>query len=214
MWTTTGRKIVILGGGGTAAEFAEAAVVAGNEVLGMLKDDSKAESWPILGAMPDWAALPADVLFFCGFGSAASHRIRLDVLARLAIPPHRYATIVHPQASVSPSAILEAGTGVLAFASIGAQVRVGAHVEVLQSCIVGHDSWLEDGVLLAGGANLASHVQVGRGVYIGAGACVRNGVRVGAGALIGMNATVLGDVAADAVVAGTPAVPIASRASS
>lgn len=195
-------------------DFAEAAFAAGNEVLGFLKDSDGEEPLPVLGTMAEWSRLPGDVLFFCGFGSTKSHKTRLDVLLRLAIPEGRYATIIHPQAAVSPGAVIEPGVGILAFASVGARVRVGTHVEVLQSCIVGHDSRLEDGALLAAGVNLASDVQVGRGAYIGAGACLRNGVRVGAGALVGMNATVLDDVGADAIVAGTPAAPIAGRARS
>jgi acetyltransferase-like isoleucine patch superfamily enzyme len=54
-------------------------------------------------------------------------------------------------------------------------------------------------------------VQVGRSVYIGAGACIRNGVVVREGALVGMNSTVIRDVPAGAVVAGSPARPVTER---
>lgn len=211
---TTGRQIVILGGGGTAVDFAEAAQIAGNEVLGFLKDSGRPEPLPVLGAMADWTKLPGDVLFFCGFGSTKSYRTRLDLLSRLGIPVGRFATLVHPQAAISPSATLAAGSGVLAFASIGARVCLGAHVEVLQSCIVGHDSLIEDGAILAGGVNLAGDVRIGRGAFIGAGACLRNAVMVGDGALVGMNATVLHDVPARAVVVGSPARGIGDRITS
>lgn len=209
---TTGRRIVVLGGGGTAVDFAEAALAAGNEVLGFLKDSGGEEPLPVLGAMAEWDRLPGDVLFFCGFGSTKSHKTRLDVLLRLAIPEDRYATIIHPQAMISPSASVNAGSGALAFVSVGARVRIGAHVEILQACIVGHDSRLEDGAILAGGANLAGDVRVGRGAFIGAGACLRNGIRVEAGALVGMNSTVLKDVPTDAIFAGSPAGAIATQA--
>lgn len=213
VWTV-GGQIVILGGGGTAVDFAEAAQAAGNEVLGFLKAGGGAETLPVLGSMADWSKFPKGVLFFCGFGSTKSYRTRLEVLNRLGIPAGRFATLVHPQAAVSPSATLAAGSGVLAFASIGARVRLGAHVEILQSCIIGHDSLVEDGAILAGGVNLASDVRIGRGAFIGAGACVRNAVVVGEGALVGMNSTVLHDVPSGAVVVGSPAQPLAERVKS
>jgi sugar O-acyltransferase (sialic acid O-acetyltransferase NeuD family) len=207
---TTGQRIVILGGGGTAVDFCEAAQAAGNEVLGFLKDpDSRSEEpLPTLGPFSAWKEFPETVQFFCGFGSLKTYRTRLEVLTRLGIPPHRFARIVHPQAVVSPSAVLGPGSGVLAMATIGSRARVGAHVEILQLCLVAHDCQLEDGVILAGGANLAGGTSVGRSAYIGAGACVRNGAKVGAEALLGMNSTLLEDLPPKAVYAGNPARPV------
>jgi acetyltransferase-like isoleucine patch superfamily enzyme len=88
---------------------------------------------------------------------------------------------------------------------------LGAHVEILQSVLIAHDCCLEDGVIVAGGANLAAAVHVGRGAYIGAGACIRGKTRVGQKALLGMNSTLLEDLPADAVYAGSPAKQIRSR---
>ncbi|MBI4381946.1 MAG: hypothetical protein HY574_12255 [candidate division NC10 bacterium] len=208
---STSQRIVILGGGGTAVDFSEAALAAGNEVLGFLKDSAEQEPLPILGTLAEWKRLPEDVKFFCGFGSATSYKTRLDVLARLGIPEQRYAVIVHPQAAVSPSATLGPGCGMLSFVSLGARVRLGAHVEILQSVLIAHDCCLEDGVIIAGGANLAAAVHVGRGAYIGAGACIRGKTLVGERALLGMNSTLLENLPAGAMYAGSPAKQIRTR---
>lgn len=208
---STSQRIVILGGGGTAVDFSEAALAAGNEVLGFLKDSAEQEPLPILGTLAEWKRLPEDVKFFCGFGSVTSYETRLDVLARLGIPEQRYAIIVHPQAAVSPSVTLGQGCGILSFTSLGARVRLGAHVEILQSVLIAHDCCLEDGVIIAGGANLAAAVHVERSAYIGAGACIRGKTRVGQKALLGMNSTLLEDLPADAIYAGSPARLIRSR---
>lgn len=206
--STTDQRIVILGGGGTAVDFSEAALAAGNEVLGFLKDTAEEEPLPVLGILADWKRLPEDVKFFCGFGSVTSYKTRLEILARLGIPEHRYAVILHPQAVVSPSAFLGPGCGILACASLGARARLGAHVEVLQSALIAHDCCLEDGVIVAGGANLAGGIHIGRGAYVGAGACIRGGIRVGERALLGMNSTLLEDVPPGAVYVGSPAKPV------
>lgn len=201
------EQIVILGTGGTAIDFSEAALASGNEVLGFLDDDdnAKGKGLPVLGPLASWKDMPDGTRFFLGIGSVSSHQHRLEIVERLGIPEQRFATIVHPRAVLSPSARLGPGCGVLALATLGARVRMGAHVEILQLCLVGHDCCLEDGVILTGGANLAGSVHVGRCAYIGAGASVKGGARVGAGALLGMNSTLLEDLPEGAVYAGSPA---------
>lgn len=210
----TGQQIVILGTGGTSVDFSEAAVASGNRVLGFLDDDERAGGLglPVLGPLGSWRDLPREVKFFCGIGSVRSYKHRLDLLDRLAIPLDRFATIIHPSVVISPSAVLGAGCGVLALSTFGAGVRLGAHVEVLQLCLVGHDCDLGDGVILAGGANLAGGVRVGRCAYVGGGACVRNNLRVGTRALLGMNSTLLENLPNDSVYAGSPARPVVTGA--
>lgn len=208
---TVGRRLVILGAGGTAIDYCEAAEAAGNEVLGLL-DDRATEAnqglYPVLGPLDAWRKLPPDVLMFLGIGSVASHRDRLQIVERLAIPADRYATIIHPRASISPSAVIGLGSGVLAHAAVGARVRVGSHVEVLQLCLIGHDCRIEDGAVVSGSASLSGNVQIGRCAFIGAGATVRNGLHVGDGALLGMNSTLLEHLPEGAVYAGSPARPV------
>lgn len=205
--TACREQIVILGTGGTAIDFSEAALASGNEVLGFLDDDvnAKHKGLPVLGPLASWKDMPASAKFFLGIGSISSYQHRLEIVAKLGIPEERFATIIHPRAVLSPSASLGPGCGILALATLGARVRVGAHVEVLQLCLVGHDCCLEDGVILTGGANLAGSVHVGRCAYIGAGASVKGGARVGAGSLLGMNSTLLEDLPEGTVYAGSPA---------
>lgn len=201
------ERIVFLGTGGTAIDFSEAAQASGHEVLGFLDDDvnAKQKGLSVLGPLVSWKDMPDDTKFFLGIGSVSSHQHRLEIVARLGIPEQRFATIVHPCAVLSPSASLGPGCGVLALATLGARVRVGSHVEILQLCLVGHDCCLEDGVILTGGVNLAGSVHVGRCAYIGAGASVKGGVCVGACSLLGMNSTLLEDLPEGTVYAGSPA---------
>lgn len=210
---TPPAQLVILGAGGTSIDFCEAAIVGGHEVLGLLDDAVKGRvcGFPVLGPLHAWRDLPEHVRFFCGIGSVSAHRSRLTLIERLQIPECRYGTIVHPTAVVSPSSVIGPGSGILALATLGSGVIVGPHVEILQLCLVAHDCHLEAGAILAGGANLASHVRVSRCAYVGAGAMVRNGLQLGEGSLLGMNSTLIEDVPAGAVWAGSPARPLPAR---
>lgn len=208
---TVGRRIVILGAGGTAVDFYEAARVSGNDVLGLLDDKISAtdqSNYPVIGPLDSWKDLPSDILFFLGIGSVTSHRHRLKIIERLGIPAERYAIIVHPQASISPSAVIGRGSGVLAHSAVGARAYVGSHVEILQLCLIGHDARIEDGAVVSGSASLSGGVHIGCCAFIGVAATIRNGLRVGADALLGMNSTLLENVPVGAVYAGTPARPI------
>ena len=207
---STRSPLVILGAGGTSIDFCEAAIASGHEVFGLL-DDAVREAvcgFPVLGPLDAWRDLPEHVRFFCGIGSTSSHRSRLALIERLQIPECRYGTIIHPTAVVSPSAAIGPGCGILALSTIGSRVVLGAHVEILQLCLVAHDCRLDAGAIAAGGANLAGGVHVGCCAFVGAGATVRNELQLGAGSLLGMNATLTEDLPADAIYAGTPARPM------
>jgi sugar O-acyltransferase (sialic acid O-acetyltransferase NeuD family) len=207
---STRSPLVILGAGGTSIDFCDAAIAGGHEVLGLLDDDVRGPvcGFPVLGPLDAWRDLPEHVRFFSGIGSTCSHRRRLVLIERLRIPEHRYATIVHPTAVVSPSAVIGLGCGILALSAVGCRAVLAPHVEILQLCLIAHDCRLDAGAIVAGGANLAGGVHVGCCAYVGASATVRNELWLGAGSLLGMNATLTENLPVNAIYAGTPARPM------
>lgn len=122
------------------------------------------------------------------------------------------ATVVAPDAHVSPSAavgsgcILQRGVKVLRGAIVGEACKLNVDAVVHHDCRVG------DFCTLAPGARLLGAVELGERVLVGAGAIVLAGLRIGAGATIGAGAVVTRNVPSDSRVAGVPAQDLDGRA--
>ena len=138
-------------------------------------------------------------------GRPGDYTSRPRIVGALGLPPERYATIIHPSASVSGSSRVGPGTVVLAQTVLTAAVTVGSHVAIMPHVTLTHDDVVNDFATLASGVCLGGDVHVGRCAYIGAGALVREKRSIGPGALIGMGTTVTRDVPAHEVWAGVPA---------
>jgi sugar O-acyltransferase (sialic acid O-acetyltransferase NeuD family) len=210
------NDILILGTGGNCIDILDA-ILALNEsggapgyrVRGFL-DDNK-ELWgqavqgcQVLGPLSD-APKYSDCLFVNGIGSFRNYWRKPTILAAMKIPDERFATIVHPQASVSRFATVGPGTVVLPMTTISARAKVGRHVMILPNAIISHDVVVGDYTCMASGACLAGNVQIGTACYLGANCAVTNGVRMGDFSLAGIGAVVLKDVPEKAVVVGNPA---------
>jgi sugar O-acyltransferase (sialic acid O-acetyltransferase NeuD family) len=203
--------LLLVGAGGLARETL-AAARALPEVftpLGMLDDNPRrhgdtVDGVPVLGGS-DLVHDHPDALVLLCVASPARPAGRVTVSARLGLPAERYATLVHPAASVAPGVELGAGTILLAGVVVTAPQRVGSHVVAMPHVLLTHDDVVGDCVTMAGRATLAGGVVVDEAAYLGAGCLVRQGVRIGAQAVVGMGAVVLDDVPSGQTWAGVPA---------
>jgi sugar O-acyltransferase (sialic acid O-acetyltransferase NeuD family) len=212
--------LLIVGAGGLARETA-AAVHAINEhkrtfrLLGFLDDNpalhgTVRDGVTILGGSSMVDDSPEVAVVVC-VASPRDQLVRARVVERLGLPSHRYATLIHPSASVGAGCQVGPGSILLAQTVLTADVTVGEHVAVMPQTVLTHDDVIERYATLASGVRLGGTVRLGEGCYIGAGALVREGLTIGAGALIGMGSTVLHDVPAGEVWIGSPARPRAAR---
>jgi len=138
-------------------------------------------------------------------GRPGNYASRPRIVEKLGLPPERYATIIHPAATVSATSQVGPGSVLLAQTVLTAAVTVGSHVAIMPHVTLTHDDVVSDFATLASGVCLGGGVRVGWCAYIGAGALVREHLSVGSGALVGMGAIVTRDIPPHEVWAGVPA---------
>jgi len=214
MGTRTAQPLLILGAGGFAREAADAVRAAQSvggpyEVVGLLDDNPglhgrSVGGTPVLGPF-EAVEEHATAVVVVAVGRPDAYTVRRDVVTRLALPVERFATVVHPAASVGSTCTVGPGSVLLAHVTLTADVVVGAHVAVMPQVVLTHDVRVDDYATLASGVRLGGAVQVGTGAYLASGVCVREGCRIGPWAMVGMGSTVIRDVLPERVSYGSPA---------
>jgi sugar O-acyltransferase (sialic acid O-acetyltransferase NeuD family) len=137
-------------------------------------------------------------------GGIGDISIRMKVFQRLKESGFICPAVVHPRATIEPSASIAAGVQIFAHAYIGCEAQVSFGCIVNTAAVVSHDCILGEYANISPGALLAGEVEIGPQVLIGMGATINLQVKVGAGARIGNGATVKEDVPTRGIVrAGT-----------
>lgn len=208
--------IVILGSGSHGIDILECMLEQNRiseryQPLGFL-DDRPAQptvhGFPVLGGLGEVPGLASEVQFVTAIGSPNSYRSKPALLGSLGIAPHRWASVVHPSAWVSPWAEVGRGCVILQQCTLSAGCRLADQVVLLPGCRVSHDTMVDDFNTLATGVILSGFVRVEANCYLGAGSLVRERLTLGRGCLVGMGSVVVKGVAAGERVAGNPARPL------
>jgi sugar O-acyltransferase (sialic acid O-acetyltransferase NeuD family) len=203
-------RCLVLGSGGHAHVVVDAllrsAESGGGWTATAVLDDDESRSEGVLGVpykgpIANVGSLEHDGLIL----AIGDNRRRTEVFQELSSKGLNFVTVVHPAATIAPSA--EVGRGTLACAGVvvNPEAKVDANVILNTACTVDHHCRIGAGAHIAPGANLAGNVSVGEEALVGIGASIAPGVSVGARATIGAGSTVLSDVPSGATVVGSPA---------
>lgn len=122
------------------------------------------------------------------------------VSAGLALPP-----LVHPHASIAPSANIDQGCHILAGSVIGSDVKLKRCVIVNTSASVDHECHLKEGVHIAPGVTLCGCVVVDSYSLVGPGSVVLPHIKIGSNSIIGAGSVVTRDIPDNVIVWGSPA---------
>jgi sugar O-acyltransferase (sialic acid O-acetyltransferase NeuD family) len=209
--------LLLVGAGGFARETAEA-VRALNAVrptwrLRGFVDDTPALHGTLIGGVPVLGPIdlvdehPHDRIVITT-GRPDNYVSRLLISRRLGLDDDRYATIVHPTATIGTTCTVGAGSVLLAHADLTADVVVGRHVAVMPQVVLPHDVRIDDFATLASGVRVGGACHVAMGAYVGSGACLRERITIGAWAMVGMGSVVIRDVASERLCMGAPALEV------
>ena len=147
----TPRPLLLVGAGGLAREVLAAVRLQPSEwkPIGALDDDpskhgADLDGVPVLGGSEVAGELTDAAVVVC-MAHARRPTGRLCFARRLALPDDRWATIVHPAASVPEGSVLGPGTVLLAGVVITTPLRIGAHVVAMPHVLITHDDKISDG---------------------------------------------------------------------
>jgi sugar O-acyltransferase (sialic acid O-acetyltransferase NeuD family) len=197
--------LVILGAGGHGKVVADAALARGHWARVVATDRNAARcrgellAGVILLPLEAALALP-DADFHVAIGSSEARERESELLAGRAL-----ASILHPAATVSPHAVIDAGCFVAAQAVVAPAAVLGRGVIVNHGGVVDHDVQVGAFSHVAPQAALGGGAWVGRGVLVGAGSSVLPGLRICDGVTLGAGAVVRAAITEPGVYAGVPA---------
>jgi sugar O-acyltransferase (sialic acid O-acetyltransferase NeuD family) len=204
-------RIIIVGAGGQgtiAADIAHALHDAGVPVLlvGFVDDDTALRgslklNAPVLGPISELHSFPHDAVVVA-IGDNERRRL---VSERLTARGEVLAAVIHPTASVSPTAQIGQGSMLSAGAIVLPNAVLGKGVILNTKASVDHDTTVGDFAHVSAGATVGARAQIGEGVLIALGASVISGVSVGAHSIVGAGATVLNDLPPAVRAWGVPA---------
>ncbi len=181
------KRLLIVGAGGHGRSVAEAVLAGGIYQLAGFVDDAFPDlrqlwDWPVFGATAGLidCRQHADVAIV----AIGNNCLREALHNSLAVAGFELATVIHPQAMVSPRAVIGAGTAVMAGAIVGTEAQLGAGVIGNAGAVGDHHCRVEDFGHLGVNAAMAGGAVLGRGAWMQAGCALGYGVRVEDGAVL------------------------------
>ena len=202
------QPLVLVGGGGHALVVAEAAAGANFEVVGFLDDNPDA----VLGRSPNGTIRVGhmneldrigDRRWILGVGHLAFRAAVIDRLIQLEHGTGA-ATVIHPTAVVSPTARIGVGVFIGPRAVVNARAVVMDHAIVNTGAIVEHECVVGFNTHIAPGVVLAGRVRVGTQTLVGVGARVLPDLSIGDRCIIGAGTVVVRSVLDERTVVGVP----------
>ena len=194
------RNLIILGAGGTAFDLLDIALAMNKiekqwNILGFLDDNiqligKSVYDLPVLGTISQFAEYN-DAYFASSIGDAYRTKLRKIVRDKVVLSNERFASLIHPRAIISESAIIEPGAIIYGNVTLSGKVHVGHDVFLCDNVFLGHETVIGNHCLLSVGSFLASDVHVGDCCYLGVGVNVRHQITIGENCLIGMGTKIV-----------------------
>ncbi len=114
------------------------------------------------------------------------------------------ATLIHPGATISPSAVIREGTVVMPGVTVNAKALIENGVILNTGCIVEHECIIDEFAHISPNVALAGAVKIGKYTHIGIGSSVIQGIIIGENSVIGAGSTIVRDIGSGKKAYGNP----------
>ena len=178
------KRLLIIGAGGHGRSVAEAVLASGEHIVAGFLDDAFPElKWvwdvPVLGKVADLAQWRDEADY--AFVAIGNNALRQRVVAGLRATGFLLATVLHPRAIVSPTAVIGEGSTIMAGGIIGTEARLGDGVIVNCAAVVDHHCHVGDFGHLGVNSAMAGGSVLGAAAWMQAGSALGYGVEIEAG---------------------------------
>jgi UDP-perosamine 4-acetyltransferase len=205
------KQIVLIGSGGHAKVVMENIEVVGEfEIVGVVTEDSDTDSFYGYKILGNKAVLP-DILkdgvkhAALGVGGLKDTALKMNIYQSLISQGFLFVSSIHPSATISNNAIIEAGVHVMAGVCIQAGVLIGENVAIYPNSFIGHDSQVSSHALIAANSSLGGNVVLQEGVLVGLGVSIVPNVTIAKNVTIGAGSVVTRDILKSGIYFGSPA---------
>lgn len=212
------NKILVVGASGHAKVIVETVVREDKyTVVGLLDNIRQVGDdvlgFPVLGSEENLSELIERYSIHGLLIAIGDNFQRFQMYERLsaAHPGLEMVSAIHPQASVSPSAVCGPGTVIMAGAVVNAESRTGNCCIINTRASLDHDCHMSDFSSIAPGVAVGGSCTIGYRSSVGIGAVLKHGVILGDDTVVGAGAVVLKSFGDKKVVFGVPAMEIRGR---
>lgn len=200
----TSISLIIIGAGGHAKSVADAALSSGHSIAYFVSENT--EEGDTLLDHPVHAAITKEENHTFVIAVGDNHT-RKNIASELkqTYPNATFPAIIHPTAYVSPHALIDEGSVILAQANVGPNSTIGAFCIINSAASVDHDNHMGNFTSLAPASATGGNVTIGEQCAISMGAMLKHGVTIGAHCVIGANSYVHTACERNHIYYGTPA---------
>jgi UDP-perosamine 4-acetyltransferase len=203
--------VIVIGAGDHARVLIDLLQQRGRRILSITDSNTKRQGHVLAGVSVEvsdeiiYRQNPRDVELVNAVGSVGIPSLRSQIYSKFTQRGYRFATLVHPSATVAPGAQVAQGAQVLAGAVVQTRALIGANTIINTKVSVDHDCAIGCHSHLAPGVTLSGNVRIGSTCHLGTGATVIQQVRIGYGVMIAAGAVVVNDLPDQSSVRGVPA---------
>ena len=177
-------------------------------LLGFVDDNSELwgkefMSYKVLGGKDKISLYPSAKILAVP-GNPHNYYRRDRIIDSLCLPPDRFATLIHPKASIGPDTLIGYNTLIMAGVVTTVNVILGHSCVILPNTVISHDSTIGDLCLVGSNISVSGGVKVERLCYIGSGSKLIQDITVREKTLIGLGTVLLKSTEKNSLIAGSP----------